>query len=405
MNFLLGKVQWMGLAGWGTGRDPLGSFRLIDTASGLASAAAELEPARVFYIDTEFDSSREGTRLSLIQLSAGGDVYIFDALRLADLTPLGPALARPESTWVLHAGQQDVALVTARLAIARPSRVFDTQIAWGMVTVEYSASLAYLKYRLLGIRGEKAHQADDWNRRPLPNAQLAYAADDVVHLPAIHEALSKRCETLGRRDAVLAASLEPLSASGAEAPPPLTLDAFRNAWQLEREGQAVLRFLITWFNGLPVADRAAAPDQKGLLSIASRRPRSMEDLAGLRAVPRRTVNLYGKVLLRGIDQALKSLDRAEFVEIEPPPYATTEEILAEGWLDAVRAEVCANLSIAPELAFPARLMRRMRETAVAHGSLESAGECLTGWRAEVLAREFAERARRFGTFGRAGVLE
>jgi ribonuclease D len=374
--------------------------QLVETADALEAAVSKLAGAEFFYLDTEFDSSRDGTRLSLIQVSRGAEIHLIDALELADLTPLARALGEPASTWVLHAGQQDVALLTARLGIPRPARVFDTQVVWALVTVEHSTALAYLKYRLLGLRGEKTHQADDWLRRPLPRAQLEYAADDVLHLPEIQRRLSARCAELGRERAALLASAEPL-ASNVEPPAPLTLDAFRNAWQLEHTGQAVLRFLIDWFNGLPLAERSTAPDQKGLLAIASRRPRSLEELGGLRAVPRRTVNLHGRTLLAGIERALSSADRAEFVAIDPPPYATIEEILAEGWLGALRAEVSAELGVAPELGFPARLMRRMREAAVEQGRVTAAAECLTGWRAEVLGAEFLARAGRFGALSKA----
>jgi ribonuclease D len=354
-----------------------------------------LQGAELLYLDTEFDSSREGTRLSLVQVSRGETVYLIDALRLTDLSPLLSAFDAPGTTWVLHAGQQDVALLTNRLGLSRPPRLFDTQIAWALVTVEHSASLAYLKYRLLGVRGEKTHQADDWRRRPLPPPQLAYAAEDVVYLPAIHRALLQRCEALGRSEAVTEATLEMLLGAP-EVPGPLSIESFRNAWQLEREGQSVLRFLIGWYNGLSLEDRVSAPETKGMLAIASRRPRSMEDLASLRAVPRRTVNLHGRTLLEGIQRAVSGAGANEFTAIEPAPYGSAAEILAHGWLEAVRAEVCAALGIAPEIAFPARLTRRMRETAVAAGKVEAASAHLTGWRRQLLEHEFLARAARFG---------
>lgn len=368
---------------------------LIEDTAGLARAARALANASHLYLDTEFDSGREGTRLSLIQVSRGAEIFLIDALKLADLTPLAATFAREPTTWVLHAGQQDVALLTARLGIERPRRIFDTQVAWALVTVEHSASLAYLKYRLLGIRGEKAHQADDWSRRPLPAPQLAYAAEDVVHLPAILRALLERSEALVRTQAVFDASLETLS-STPEPASPLSLESFRNAWQLEREGQSVLRFLIDWYNGLSLSERSTAPEAKGFIAIASRRPRSLDELGSLRAVPRRTVSQHGRALLAGIQKAIAAADAALFVTIEPAPYGSPAEILAHGWLDAIRAEICVELGVAPELALPTRLTRRMRETVVAEGQLEAAERHLVGWRRDLLLEEFQVRAKRLG---------
>lgn len=369
-------------------------MQFVADSRALEQACRKLAAQRVFHLDTEFDSLREGTSLCLIQISAGGDILLVDALTIADLSPLGAVLAQPDATWVLHAGQQDVPLLRDRLHV-EPPRVFDTQIAWSLVSIEYSASLAYLKYRLLGLRGEKAHQADDWRRRPLPEAQLAYAADDVAHLPAIYAELSARCARMGRLDAAFDAASETLRPN-IEPPAPLRLETFRNAWQLEPEGQAVLRFLIDWYNGLEVEEREIAPDVKGLFSLASRRPRSFDDLAGLRAVPRRAANRFGRTLLSGIQQTLARAPDGAFAEIAPPPYATAAEILAGGFLEAIRAEVCVELEMAPELVLPSRVMKRLRDGAVAAKQLTGALDALTGFRRELLQGPLREKMARYG---------
>lgn len=369
-------------------------MQLVDDARGLTLACSALSRGDVLYLDTEFDSGRDGTRLCLLQVGVGDEVFLLDTLTLGDLSPLARLLGAPEKTWVLHAGQQDIALLSERLGVG-PARVFDTQIAWALVSIEHSTSLAYLKYRLLGLRGEKAHQADDWRRRPLPATQLAYAADDVAHLPALYRALLERGSRLGRTEILFEASAENLIPA-VEPPTPLRLDAFRNAWQLEPEGQAVLRFLIEWYNALPEAQQEAAPDIKGLFSIASRRPRTLDELSGLRAVPRRTVTSFGRPLVAGIVQAIGRAHSEEFLPIEPPPYATAPEILAGGWLEAARAEVCTELSLAPELVLPSRWMRRLRDSAVSRGELRGALEALSGWRRTLLAGPLAQKLERHG---------
>ncbi len=368
-------------------------MQLIDDPAGLARMCTELADAPVVYLDTEFDSTREGVRLCLLQLSGGGEVYLVDPFQLTDLRSLGKVLGSPGRTWVLHAGQQDVPLLSAHLDTS-PPRLFDTQVAWALTTVEHSTSLAYLKYRLLGERGEKTHQADDWRRRPLPEPQLAYAAADVAHLPALYAGLLERAGRLGRVDIVIAASQETLLPAS-EPPQALTLEAFRNAWQLEPEGQAALRYLIGWYNALELEQRDLAPDTKGLFSLASRRPVTLDELSGLRAVPRRTVQQFGKQLVAGIRRATSEAKSSDFVAIEPPPYATAAEILASGWLEAVRAELCTELAVAPELALPGRIMRRLRDAAVAAGRLEQAVEALAGWRRTLLAEPLRERLSRY----------
>lgn len=369
-------------------------MQFVADSRALEQACRALAEHRAFYLDTEFDSLREGTSLCLIQASAGKEIFLIDALSVSDLSPLGAVLGEPGATWVLHAGQQDVPLLRDRLHV-EPPRVFDTQIAWSLVSIEYSTSLAYLKYRLLGLRGEKAHQADDWRRRPLPQAQLAYAADDVAHLPALYTELVARCERMGRVGAAFDASGETLRPA-VEPPQPLRLEAFRNAWQLEPEGQAVLRFLIDWHNSLGEEEREIAPDAKGLFSLASRRPRSFDELASLRAVPRRAANRFGRALISGMQQTLARARASDFPEIAPPPYATAAEILAGGWLEAIRAEVCAELEMAPELVLPSRVMKKLRDAAVAAGRLTGALDALTGFRRDLLLEPLRDKVGRYG---------
>jgi ribonuclease D len=361
---------------------------LIDTDAGLARLSQDLGEQEVYYLDTEFDSVRSGKTLSVIQISAGAEVHLIDALRLKNLEPLKRAIGRPGTQWVLHAGLQDVELLQERLGLRQVPVLFDTQIAWGLTSPEASVSLAYLQYRLLGLRAMKPHQADDWMRRPLPESQLRYAASDVVHLPELHRALADEAERRGRLDAIEQASAEFLLPTVDEASPRPTLSAFRNAWQLDPPAQAALRFLIDWYADLPARERPGL-NQKTLLSIASRLPRRSADIARIKGVPERWVRRHGEELSRGIQEAVQSARDEDFVPIDPAPYASWSEIRLDGWLALARAEVSARAEVAPELALPGRVLRAMKEAIEEGGSRLSGLQALEGWRESVLAPEYA----------------
>ena len=190
-------------------------------------------------MDTEFESARGGTTLSLIQIHDGKEVHLVDALRLPSLAALGPALSGAEQEWVLHAGQQDVPLLMDHLGLENLPRLLDTQVAWACCSPEASVSLAYLEMVLLGKRRGKGHQADDWKRRPLPRSQLAYAAEDVASLPALFEQLEGRLKENDRVEIAYQASRELLQPQ-VEPPRRLRLADFRNAWQLGPGQQARL---------------------------------------------------------------------------------------------------------------------------------------------------------------------
>jgi ribonuclease D len=369
-------------------------MRWIDTQAHLGDAAQRLAAEKTLYLDTEFDSGRAGTDLCILQISDGTTVYLIDAWRLRDLSVLAPALSARGQVWVLHAGQQDVDLITASLGMAARPRVFDTQVAWALLSVEHSVSLAYLQYQVLGIRGGKGYQADDWKRRPLPPAQLSYAASDVEHLPALHRELDQRLAERGREQIAFEASAESIWPSAPEIRVRLTLESFRNAWQLDRPSQAALRFLIDWYNGLDDAQRETAPEPKTLLAIASRLPESGADLMRLKGVPRRFAGEHGDRLTGGLIRATAAASTADFVEIEPPPYATAFELRLDGWLAVARAEVCAELAVAPELALSARLLKVLKSLLLEGKDLGAAFAELGGFRERLLSEPFQRFATR-----------
>lgn len=333
---------------------------LVETQESVSAMARALEGAERLYLDTEFESNRSGIRLCLLQATDGERVFLVDPLKARDLSALqGPF---ETSEWVVHAGLQDIDLIRQATGARSPRSIFDTQVAWALSTAESSVSLAYLKFLMLGMREDKAHQADDWTRRPLSEDQLRYAASDILHLPALFDALEKRAQALApsRSEMIRLASRE-ATERFASPPQRLTLESFRNAWQLGPAAQNGLRFLIDWFNGLSLEEREDAPEQKALFSIASRMPQSRDVLLQLKGVPRGFALRHHKRILEGLADAARTAQTRDFVAIAPPPYATFEDIRLDAWLALLRAEVCTELKVSPELVLPARVTKNMRE--------------------------------------------
>lgn len=358
-------------------------YVFVDSQEGLERAATALGSCSRLYLDTEFESGRGSTRLCLLQISSGTEIFLVDTLKLGRLDQLAGAFSRPDVPWVFHAGLQDLALIEQRLHVRAPPRVFDTQVAYALVSAESNVALAYLRYQLLGARADKAHQADDWLARPLSESQLQYAASDVHDLPAITELLLQRAEAKDRRELVFEASREALEPSR-EPPAPLTLENFRNAWQLGPKSQAGLRYLIGWHNALSVEEKLNAPDLKTLLALAARMPESSSALARIKGVSPGVLQRHGAHLASGLTNAARQATSADFVPIEPLPYATFIEIRRDAWLGRLRAEVCATLEVAPEQVLPQRIVRELK------AKLQEAGpgrlsDALRGYRKRLLA--------------------
>lgn len=357
-------------------------YVFVDSQEALERAASALVSCSRLYLDTEFESGRGATRLCLLQVSTGTEIFLVDTLKLGRLDALASAVARPDVTWVFHAGLQDVALLQDRLHVRAPSSLFDTQVAYALVSAESNVSLAYLRYQFLGSRADKAHQADDWVARPLSPSQLHYAAGDVYDLPAITDLLLQRAEAKARRELVFEASretLEPLR----EPPPALTLEHFRNAWQLGPQSQAGLRFLIDWHNALSTEEKLNAPDLKTLLALAARLPETTVALGRIKGVSPRVLQHHGAELVRGMTNAARRATSADFVPIEPPPYATFADIRRDAWLGMLRAEVCAALEVSPEQVLPQRVVRELKARLQAGGP-GRLSDALRGYRKSLL---------------------
>src|SRR5262249_59430053 len=81
-----------------------------------------------------------------------------------------------------------------------PHPIVDTQVA--AMVLGYGASISYdqLVQRITGDSLDKSHRFTDWTRRPLADAQLAYAVSDVTHLRDVYLKLSADLVSRGRID-------------------------------------------------------------------------------------------------------------------------------------------------------------------------------------------------------------
>ncbi len=172
----------------------------IDNDEGLARLVAALEHVSIAAIDTEF--VREKTyypQLCLIQVGTGEQVACIDTLANLDLSPLYARLFDTSFTWLLHSARQDLEVIF-QLAGRMPPRVIDTQIAAALTGYPPQVGLEGLLKRTLDVELGESFARTDWSRRPLPEAPLRYALDDVRYLLAAWERVDAELGRLGRRE-------------------------------------------------------------------------------------------------------------------------------------------------------------------------------------------------------------
>ncbi|MGJ4858152.1 ribonuclease D [Labrys sp. KB_33_2] len=149
-------------------------------------------------IDTEtMGLNPHRDRLCVVQLSPGDGTA--DVVQIAQGQKSAPnleqLLANPSVTKIFHFARFDIAALQNAFGVATKP-VYCTKIA-SRLTRTYTDrhGLKDLVRELLGIDLSKQQQSSDWGADTLTDAQLAYAASDVLHL---HELKSKLDTTLAR---------------------------------------------------------------------------------------------------------------------------------------------------------------------------------------------------------------
>ena len=146
-------------------------------------------------------------RLCLVQLSSGdGDAHLVQIAKGQISAPnLERLLTDPAVLKLFHFGRFDIAaMYNAFGALTAP--VYCTKIASKLVrTYTDRHGLRNLLDELLSVDISKLQQMSDWGADTLTDAQLAYAASDVLYLHRLKEKLDERLEREGRTDLAQAA--------------------------------------------------------------------------------------------------------------------------------------------------------------------------------------------------------
>lgn len=134
---------------------------------------------------------------ALIQVGTAAQAVLVDSHRLGPTPLLGAFLA--ERRVVAHAATNDIeSLDWAGVVLAE---LDDTSIAAALLGLP--TGLDPLLQDLLDVAlspDKSRYQRANWEQRPLPRGMAAYAAGDVLHLPALMALLHDRLEEAGRTD-------------------------------------------------------------------------------------------------------------------------------------------------------------------------------------------------------------
>ncbi|MGB8402285.1 ribonuclease D [Bradyrhizobium sp.] len=141
-------------------------------------------------------------RLCLVQMSNGdGSADVVQVPKgHADAPNLKALLANPNITKIFHFARFDLAALTNAFGVM-PQPVYCTKVASRLArTYTDRHGLKDLVREVLNLDLSKQQQSSDWGALTLSEAQLAYAASDVLHLHGLRERLDAMLAREGRTE-------------------------------------------------------------------------------------------------------------------------------------------------------------------------------------------------------------
>jgi ribonuclease D len=202
-------------------------------------------------LDTEFIRERTyWPQLALVQIAIerpgqAPDILLVDTLAPGICAALRPLLADPSIIKVMHSASEDLVAFKHACGVV-PEPLFDTQIAAALTGVGAGMGYQRLVADTLGRVVDKGETRSDWTRRPLSDSQLQYAAYDVLHLFALHDALSEKLATLSREAWLLEDSARLVANNKGDERERWPHMSMRTAQFLDREGHVRLLRLLRW---------------------------------------------------------------------------------------------------------------------------------------------------------------
>jgi ribonuclease D len=296
-----------------------GTMDLISTSDDLAAVCARMAKHPFVTVDTEF--LRETTYYPLLcvaQMASPEEAVVVDALATGlDLSPLFALMANESIIKVFHAARQDIEIVW-NMAKTIPHPIVDTQVA--AMVLGYGDSISYdqLVQRITGDTLDKSHRFTDWTRRPLSDAQIAYALSDVTHLRDVYLKLAEDLDKRGRNNWVEAEMEVLTSPETYRADPERAWERLKSRVRKPKE-LAVLMEVAAWrereaqTRDVP-RGRVIKDDVIG--DIAVQAPTSIERLGHLRSLPKGFErSRWGEQIIdavkRGLERDPKTLPRLE----------------------------------------------------------------------------------------------
>jgi ribonuclease D len=280
---------------------------MISTTEALADVVRRAREAGAVGVDTEFIWDRTYyPTLGLVQIGyPDGHCELIDAPAIEDWSPLGELMSDPDTVKILHDAQQDLNILH-RACGGLPKNIFDTQRSSGFVGLSSTISLSELLKTLLRVRLAKTETRSDWTKRPLTDAQLKYAEDDVRHSVDLMVKIMNKAEALGRKAWIEdEMRIYEDESNYGERDPDYEMPRVRGSGSLTSQQRDILRALGAWREvkarrrNLP---RGFVLSDDALVALTKRPPSKPEDIRQMKGLSERNAERNRQVIFEAIER-------------------------------------------------------------------------------------------------------
>ncbi len=283
-------------------------MEVLTKQSELEDFVAEARKADSVALDMEFERERTFRPiLQLVQAATRDRAVLIDPLAIESLDALWDLVADPNVPVLFHAGRQDLEIFWYESGGRLPANLIDTQIAAAMLGMGEQVGYGDLVRRTLDVHLQKAERTTDWGRRPLTEAQMKYALDDVLYLHGVCDLLLEQLDSRDRRE-WLNEEMAFYSDRGTweRSPDELWMRISRHR-SLSGKNLSVLRELAVWREEMAgkrniPRNRVIADDV--LVDLARRLPREVDDLPALRRLHPREIERSGTEIVAAVQLGL-----------------------------------------------------------------------------------------------------
>ena len=321
----------------------------VDTSEKLEQLCESIKNAPVLILDTEF--IREKTyraKLCLLQIATDNIIACVDPIALNNISSLMDIINDKNKIKVLHSARQDYEIfydLTKQL----PQPLFDSQLAASLLGYGEQVGYGALVDKVLNVQLDKAHTRTDWSKRPLSEAQIRYASDDVIYLRELYPLLNKQLDEQGRGN-WLDEEFNTLCQ------PELYVTKPEDAWQrvkginrLRPRQLAAAQNMAQWRE--EVATKKDRPRRwiladDILLAAAQLLPKSITQLESIMNIKKATIENSGGIILDCVKKALELSDD-NLPSIKKPKRLTADqEIIADLLLTQLKL-IASEQNISP----------------------------------------------------------